>query len=133
MSDYYILSLRWTRSGEEMLTWWGPKNSGYVLSLDNAGKYSADTVAAARSYYDNRETTIAIPCEVADKHSSRVLHHDASHVMLTEALGIDAAITAPFEDQLDDEGKPYECRECEQRPQHKGQSKLIIRAKSGAA
>lgn len=130
MSQFYILSLRWTRSGEECLTWWGPNQSGYVLSLDNAGRYSAEGIAGARHRLDNRETTVAIPCEVADRHSIRIVHHGASHAMLTEALGVDAGIVAPFEDQVDDDGNPYECKECEARPQHKGQSRLILRGKA---
>lgn len=133
MSEYYILSLSWSRSGEECLTWWGPNNSGYVIGLDNAGRYSEELVSGARAYYDNRETTLAIPCEIADRYASRVLHVDTADKMVSDALGVDASIRAPFEEQLDDDGKPWECKECEQRPMHKGRSKLITRSKSGDA
>lgn len=134
MTDfYYILSLKWTRSGEENLTWWGRNNSGYAMSLDDAGRYSTKDVASHRSYYDNREDTLAIPCEVVDRWASRVVHVDAANEMVSDALGVEAGLVAPWEVQLDEDGKPWECGECEQRPQHKGRSKLILRAKSDDA
>lgn len=62
---FYIFSLRWNR-GEAYLTWWGPNNSGYVTQLELAGRYAATEVLARRSYYNNLETTLAIPCVVVD-------------------------------------------------------------------
>ena len=70
-TDYYVLSLRWTRPGEPLVTWWGPEDAGYTTNLDQAGRYSAERVAGRRSYYDNRRTTLAVPCAVADRHACR--------------------------------------------------------------
>jgi hypothetical protein len=125
-TEFYILSLKWTRSNEECATWWGPDNSGYVMSLDNAGRYGLERVAASRGYYDNRETTLAVPCDIADKHAIRVVHSDALHRVVSETLGVEASVHAPFIEDLDDDGKPYECAACETRPQHKGPSKIRV-------
>lgn len=134
MADYYILSLRWTRTGEECVTWWGPNNSGYVISLENAGRYSEDLVRSMPGYYDNRETTLAVPCEVAEKHALRIVHSDLIDKVASEAIGADAHVIAPFEECTDDHGNPIECPECGHSPQSKGRSRLIVRdAKEPAA
>lgn len=127
MSDYYILSLRWTRSGEEHVTWWGPDNSGYVCSLENAGRYSADRVHGNRAYYDNRESTLAVPCEVAERHARRIVLIDLVDKVASEALGAEAHVIAPFEHATDDQGNDYECQECGDTPSSKGRSKLVVR------
>lgn len=124
---YYIMSLKWTRSGEEAVTFWGPGNSGYVLNLNEAGRYSDDQVTERCSYYDNRENTIALPCDIVDKYAIRIVHFDAISKVISETLGVNAYVHAPFEPSLDDDGKPYECKECEHRPTYKGPSKLVIR------
>lgn len=126
MRDFYILSLKWTRSGEDCATWWGPDNSGYVLSLDNAGRYSEELVRSKPGYYDNRESTLAVPCEVADRHALRLVHTDVLHSMVSEVLGVSATIVAPWQEAVDDDGKPYECPQCEHRPTSKGPSRLIV-------
>lgn len=127
MSEFYILSLRWTRSGEECVTWWGPDNSGYVHSLENAGRYSAERVKGLPGYYDNRLTTLAVPCEIAEKWARRIVHVDLIDKVASETMGAQVHVTAPFEEELDHEGKPYECKECETRSRTKGPSKLLVR------
>lgn len=80
MSQYYILSLKWTRGNQ--LTWWGPDNNGYVTNLAQAGKYSYETVVERRSYYDNHDTSIAIPCERADAAAIQVVPDHALSALL---------------------------------------------------
>lgn len=134
MSEHYILSLKWTRTNEECVTWWGPDNSGYVISLANAGRYSEERVRSAPDYYDNREHTLAVRCEVADRHALRIVHAELIDKVVSETLGVDACVLAPFQESTDDEGNPVECTECGHSPQHKGPSKLIVRpAKETAA
>lgn len=55
------------------------------------------------------------------------MHSDSLHRLVSEALGVNAFIYAPWEHTLDENGTPYECKECETRPTHKGPSKLVIR------
>jgi|SRR6185436_2725340 len=126
MSDYYILSLRWTRTNEECVTWWGHDNSGYVISLANAGRYSDERVRSMPGYYDNRENTVAVPCEVAEKHALRVVHADLLDKVVSEAIGARVHVRAPFEECTDDDGRPIECSECGHSPQHKGPSRLVM-------
>jgi DNA-directed RNA polymerase subunit RPC12/RpoP len=125
VSDYYILSLRWTRSGEEHVTWWGPDNSGYVSSLDNAGRYSAARVHGNRAYYDNRESTVAIPCKVAERHARRIVLTDLADRVVSEAIGEPVFILAPFEHDTDDTGNLVECQECGHESVSKGRSKIV--------
>jgi hypothetical protein len=66
MREFYILSLKWTRTKDNLLTWWGPNDSGYVFRLECAGRYSAEQVEANRTYYDSGEHTLAIPCEAVE-------------------------------------------------------------------
>lgn len=58
--EFFILSLRWTR--EDLITWWCAKNSGYTSNLAQAGRYARADVENNRAYYDNGQTTLAIPC-----------------------------------------------------------------------
>jgi hypothetical protein len=59
---YLILSLKWS-DGLDKLNWWGPDNSGYAYCIDKAGRYTAEQIAAKPSYYDNNETTRAVPLD----------------------------------------------------------------------
>lgn len=67
--DYMILSLKWSE-GVDRLNWWGPNNNGYCYDIDNAGRYTAEQVAANPSYYDNDSTTRAVP--VADVYAGKL-------------------------------------------------------------
>lgn len=69
---YYILSLKWTRGGDN-LVFWGPSDSGYVVSLELAGKYTHEQVTNKAYYYNNLETTLAIPVEDVEHHAVRVV------------------------------------------------------------
>lgn len=127
MSEYYILSLKWTRTQDECVTWWGPNNSGYVISLANAGRYSEETVRRMPGYYDNREGTLAVPCEVAEKHALRIVHAELLDQLVSEVMGTGVHVSAPWAENTDDNGNPVECSECGHSPQHKGPSKLAVR------
>lgn len=70
--EFYILSLKWTRGGD-LLTWWAPNNSGYTTVLELAGRYPRELVEAKRGYYDNGESTIAIPCVDVEAEAQRVV------------------------------------------------------------
>jgi hypothetical protein len=69
--DFYILSLKWTR--DEMITWWGPNNSGYSRLLSQAGRYSREAVERDPGYYNNGCTTLAIPCADVEAAAERVV------------------------------------------------------------
>lgn len=125
VTDYYVLSLRWTRTGEECITWWGPNNAGYVCDLDNAGRYTEDQVSSKRSYYDNRETTLAVPCVLADRFARRIVHADSMNALASELLGKCARILTPPEPSADESGTPYECGECGRGFEYPGPSKLV--------
>ncbi len=67
---FYILSVkqRHQPNGWTVFTWWRPKGSGYVWSLDHAGKFTKEEVGKR-----NCEGSIPVPCEIADKYASRYL------------------------------------------------------------
>jgi hypothetical protein len=65
MKEYYILS-RERSSGQDMLVWWRPNNSGYCQRLDWAGKYTQEQIDSNPTYYNNNNTK-AIPCEEVEK------------------------------------------------------------------
>ena len=70
MPDFYILSLSHT-TPDSAAKWWGPNNCGYTENLEQAGRYSAEQVRAKADYYDNGESTRAVPCMEADIMASR--------------------------------------------------------------
>lgn len=73
MSDeFYILSLKWTRGGD-LLTWWCANNSGYTTILEQAGRYPRALVEMKADYYNNGDSTIALPCAVVDAAAHRVV------------------------------------------------------------
>lgn len=59
--EFFILSLKWTRGSP--VTWWRPKNVGYTTDLLQAGRYSRAAVLAEPDYYDNKSSTLAVPCD----------------------------------------------------------------------
>ena len=63
MEEFFVLSLKW--SDGMMATWWKPNDSGYTYSLEEAGRYSREAVEDKANYYNDGETTLAIPVEKA--------------------------------------------------------------------
>jgi len=45
---FYVLSLKWSKSTDRVLTWWGPNNSGYAFRLESAGRYTQAEIDAER-------------------------------------------------------------------------------------
>lgn len=66
---YLILSLKWS-DGLDKLNWWGPDNNGYSYDIDKAGRYDAMEITRNPSYYDNNETTRAVP--ISDVYSGKL-------------------------------------------------------------
>lgn len=129
MAEYYILSLKWTRR-DDCITWWGPNDSGYTWILAQAGRYSAESVDGNRAYYDNRESTVAIPCEIAERYASRVVLHGSNHAMLSEVFG-NATMVGSTVDDVDHEGRD-QCPGCERGYGRPGPSRLIVHEASQA-
>jgi hypothetical protein len=94
--EFYILSLKWTRG--DLVTWWAPNNSGYTTVLERAGRYSKADVDAEAGYYNDGVNTMAIPCEVVEKHAQRVVMADSltkligKHVKVCTECGVGLAI-----------------------------------------
>lgn len=74
---FYILSLDHTSGG--VVTWWRPDNQGYTTDLNQAGRYTRRQVEAARSYYDNGDQTMAVPCEAATAMAEEIRLVDNGH------------------------------------------------------
>lgn len=71
---YYILSLKWSKG--VLFVWWRPDDNGYVSDLDKAGKYSRKQIDEQPDYYDNGDSTLAVPCELVDKKAMRAVLRD---------------------------------------------------------
>jgi hypothetical protein len=66
--DFLILSLKHVTG--TVCRWWGPDNRGYVDRLDEAGHYTAASVAAKPGdYYDDGHATCTVPAEMAEAYS----------------------------------------------------------------
>ena len=61
-TEYYILSLK-NSPADGCALWWCPDNAGYTKNLLRAGKYTHQEVTEHASYYNNGETTKAVPCD----------------------------------------------------------------------
>lgn len=72
--NFYILSIKWTNG--DLCCWWGPKNCGYTTTLEDAGKYSAEEIADHPRYYNDGESTRAIPCGVVEARAKRTVRAD---------------------------------------------------------
>ncbi len=61
---FYVLSLRHSKSSDGVLLFWGPNDADYRYRLNQCGKYTEAQIQAPGNYYDNGDSTRAIP--VAD-------------------------------------------------------------------
>ena len=55
------------------MLWWRASNSGYTTSLEEAGRYTAEAVTSDPSYYNNGESTAAVPVEMVECEAFRVV------------------------------------------------------------
>lgn len=76
---FYILSLKWTTG--DYCIWWGPNRIGYTSSLEDAGKYTASQIKDRPSYYNDGKDTIAVPCDVAEMRTRRVVLADVGSIV----------------------------------------------------
>jgi hypothetical protein len=67
MSDFYLVSAKHTIRAHPYVTLWRPADCGYCWPLSWAGRYSAETVAAAPGYYNNGDDTFPVPVDVAER------------------------------------------------------------------
>lgn len=64
MQEFYLLSLKWSRS-KDRYVWWGPDNGGYVEDLNRAGLYTEETINSKPRYYKNTGV-VPVPKDVAE-------------------------------------------------------------------
>ncbi len=64
MSGFYILSVKWTKRSDGLITWWGPNDNGYRYRLEESGVYTQEQIDAMPHYYHNGTDTIAAPVDV---------------------------------------------------------------------
>lgn len=86
--EFFILSVKWT--GGDVLVWWGPDDTGYTTLIDYAGRYTREQVERRRSYYDNGDTTLAIPCSAVETRIIRIVY--AHHLEALMAERFSAAV-----------------------------------------
>lgn len=60
---FYILSLKWTKRSDHIITWWAPKSNGYRYRIEEAGEYTAEEIANRHNYLNDGESTMSIPVE----------------------------------------------------------------------
>lgn len=60
--SFFILSLKHSPSSDSCV-FWRPDAQGYTSRLDQAGIFSWNTIKGYPAYYDNGETTRAIPVD----------------------------------------------------------------------
>jgi hypothetical protein len=76
VSEFFILSLKWSRRRSGLLTWWDANNSGYRFRIDGtrcpAGRYTREQIEADLRYYHDGVNTLAVPCEAVIAASIRV-------------------------------------------------------------
>ena len=77
---YLILSLKWSNH-HRFLVWWGPDDSGYYMSLDAAGRYTEEQIRSNESYYNNGDSTLAVPLATAEKLSIKAVPADSANVL----------------------------------------------------
>lgn len=77
---FYILSLKWTKPMDGVLTFWREDNSGYCRRLDWAGKYTEKQIKEKPEYYNDGKNTVAIPCEIIDNIGYKAVIFEWEHI-----------------------------------------------------
>lgn len=75
--EFYILSLRWSKRRDKVLTFWDSNDSGYRYRLEMSGRYTREQIEAHHDYYDNGESTRAVPCAEAEALAQKVGETDS--------------------------------------------------------
>lgn len=63
---YYILSRKERDAGDAHCTFFRTNAAGYAWHLECAGRFQEAEIKKAPSYYDNEESTLAVPCEAVE-------------------------------------------------------------------
>lgn len=64
--EFYIVSLKHTK-GQNMC-FWRPNDAGYTEIIEDAGIYTEEQVKEHQSYYNNGESSIAVPVAIVKEH-----------------------------------------------------------------
>lgn len=111
MGEFYILSLKWS-SGEDCYRWWRANASGYTMFLESAGRYSEETVRGNLRYYNNGESTLAVPCDYVEGKANRAVYFDDMRGMRSQALCVCVGVE-PDNRPSEDTRCPVHCRKLE--------------------
>jgi hypothetical protein len=71
MKSFFILDVESARHSD-LLLWWKPNSCGYTSSLEEAGHYS-EAELSAHPHLNNATHTLAVPRDLAEKLSQRVV------------------------------------------------------------
>lgn len=75
MRRYFILSLKWSNARAGMM-FFRPDDRGYTTNLAEAAIYTEAEIADRLDYYDNGETTRAVPVDAVAALERRVVRFD---------------------------------------------------------
>ena len=120
---FYILSLKWTRR-EDCVTWWAPDCKGYTTLLEHAGQYTEEDVKRRAGYLNDGISTLAVPCDVANRFAARVVLQENAHALLTAVFGKPTSLVGSTVDDTDYEGRD-QCPSCERGYGTPGPSRFV--------
>ena len=73
-TEYFILALD-RSTGQDLLVWWKPNDTGYTIFLEEAGRYTHRQVTEKADYYNNGEA-LAIPVHEVKAHAKMAVYRD---------------------------------------------------------
>ncbi len=74
---YFILSLKWSKG--DTLVWWRPNSAGYTTCLEAAGLYCRKGIDEKSWYYNNGESTLAVPEDVVKGRAVQVVRDEGGN------------------------------------------------------